>query len=68
MPTLSTNAIRNFADRVRGLVGNTKEITLTAQDAKNLNHEIQQLLARCVELESVVETGQITVEVAAPKF
>ena len=68
MPMMSTNSIRNFADKVRGLVGNTKELTLSAQDAKNLNHEIQQLLARYVELESMVETGQLTVEVAAPKF
>jgi hypothetical protein len=68
MPAMSTNSIRHFADRVRGLVGNNKELVLSAQDAKNLNHEIQQLLARYVELESQVESGQISVEVSAPKF
>lgn len=68
MPAMSTNAIRNFADRVRGLVGNTRELTLSAQDAKNLNHEIQQLLAQLIELQSMVDTGKITVEVGAQKF
>jgi len=68
MPAMSTNAIRNFADRVRGLVGNNREIVLSAQDAKNLNHEIQQLLAQLIELQSTVDTGKITVEVGAQKF
>jgi hypothetical protein len=68
MPVTSTNAIRNFADRVRGLSGNNKEITLSATDAKNLNHEIQMLLARLVELQDLTETGRIQVEIAANKF
>lgn len=68
MPTLSTNAIRNFADKIRGLSGNNKELTLSAQDAKNLNHEIQQLLAQYVELTSLVGDGQIQVELAPNKF
>lgn len=65
---MSTNAIRHFADRVRGLAGNNKEVVISAQDAKNLNHEIQQLLAHYVELQSQAESGQITVEIGAAKF
>lgn len=68
MPVTSTNAIRNFADRVRGLAGNNKEITLNAIEARNLNHEIQQLLARLVELQDLTETGRIQVEVSSNKF
>jgi hypothetical protein len=49
-------------------VGNTRELTLSAQDARNLNHEIQQVLAQLVELQSQVDAGKITVEVGAPKF
>lgn len=68
MPVTSTNAIRNFADRVRGLAGNNKELTLSAPEARILNHEIQQLLARLVELQDMTETGQIQVEVSSNKF
>lgn len=68
MPVTSTNAIRNFADRIRGLSGNNKEITLSAIEAKNLNHEIQQLLARLVELQDLAEVGRIQVEVSTNKF
>ena len=65
---ISTNAIRNFGDRVRGLSGHNKEITLTAQDAKNLNHEIQNLMARLLELQEAAETGKIQVEFSSNKF
>lgn len=68
MPAISTNAIRNFNDRVRGLSGTTKDISLSAQDAKNLNAEIQNLLALLVELQDLAETGKVTVEVTANKF
>lgn len=68
MPAMSTNAIRNFADRVRGLVGHNKELVLSAQDARNLNHEIQQVLAQLVELQNQAETGRITVELGGSKF
>lgn len=68
MPVTSTNAIRNFADRIRGLSGNNKEITLSALEAKNLNHEIQQLLARLVELQDVAETGKIQIELSTNRF
>lgn len=68
MPVTSTNAIRNFADRVRGLSGNNKELVLAAADARNLNHEIQQLLARLVELQDLTETGRVQVEISPNKF
>jgi hypothetical protein len=68
MPVTSTNAIRNFADRIRSLSGNNKEITLSALEAKNLNHEIQQLLARLVELQDVAETGKIQIELSTNRF
>lgn len=68
MPVTSTNAIRNFADRVRGLSGHNREITLSALEAKNLNHEIQQVLAQLIELQSQLETGKIQVELSANKF
>lgn len=68
MTVTSTNAIRNFADRIRGLSGNNREITLSAIEAKNLNHEIQQLLARLVELQDLAEVGRIQVEVSTNKF
>lgn len=68
MPVTSTNAIRNFADRVRGLSGNNKELVLAAADARNLNHEIQQLLARLVELQDLTETGRVQVEISSNKF
>jgi hypothetical protein len=68
MPVTSTNAIRNFSDRVRGLAGNNKELTLSAIEARNLNHEVQQLLARLVELQDLTETGKIQVELGSNKF
>jgi hypothetical protein len=68
MPVISTNAIRNFADRVRGLAGNNKEVSMSAIEARALNHEIQTLLARLVELQDLTETGKIQVEVSSNKF
>lgn len=68
MPAISTNAIRHFNDRVRGLSGSTRDITLSANDAKNLNAEIQNLLARLVELQEFAETGKVSVEINANKF
>lgn len=68
MPITSTNAIRHFSDRVRGLAGNNKELILSAIDARNLNHEIQAVLARLVELQEQTETGRIQVEVNSSKF
>jgi hypothetical protein len=68
MPVTSTNAIRNFADRVRGLSGSTRELVLSVADAKNLNHEIQQLLARLVELQDQTEIGKVQIELNSNKF
>lgn len=68
MPQISTNAIRHFNDRVRSLSGSSRDVTLTAQDAKNLNAEIQNLLARLVELQELTETGRVSVEISANKF
>ena len=68
MPITSTNAIRHFSDRVRGLAGNNKELVLSGIEARNLNHEIQALLARLVELQEQTESGRIQVEVSSPKF
>jgi hypothetical protein len=68
MPVTSTNAIRNFADRIRGLAGNNKELTMSAAEARLLNHEIQQLMARLIELQDLAETGKIQVEIGANKF
>ena len=68
MTVTSTNAIRNFADRVRGLSGSSKELILTPADARNLNHEIQQLLARLVELQDQAEVGKVQIELGSNKF
>lgn len=68
MPITSTNAIRHFSDRVRGLAGNNKELVLSGIEARNLNHEIQALLARLVELQDSAETGRIQIEVNSSKF
>jgi hypothetical protein len=68
MPITSTNAIRHFSDRVRGLAGNNKELVLSVIEARNLNHEIQAVLARLVELQEQTETGRIQVEVNSSKF
>lgn len=68
MPAMSTNAIRNFADRIRGLTGTNSSLTLNAAEAKLLNHEIQQLMARLIELQEQAETGKIQVEISANKF
>jgi hypothetical protein len=68
MPITSTNAIRHFSDRVRGLAGNNKELVLSTVEARNLNHEIQAVLARLVELQEQTETGRIQVEVNSSKF
>ena len=68
MPITSTNAIRHFSDLVRGLAGNNKELVLSVIEARNLNHEIQAVLARLVELQEQTETGRIQVEVNSSKF
>jgi hypothetical protein len=48
-----TLAIKNFNDKVK-LLNNTnqKQLVLTATEARNLNSDIQNLLAYCVHLGS----------------
>lgn len=65
---ISTNAIRNFADRVRATQGSNKDLILKPQEARLLNHEIQQLMARLIELQEASETGKIEVELNGTKF
>lgn len=65
----STNAIRAFADKVRAAsAAKTANVTLTAQEARNLNHEIEQLLALLVELQSQGPSGDLVVDVTGGKF
>lgn len=61
----STNAIRAFADKVRAAqISKSAQISLTVQEARNLNHEIEILLALLIEQkESSPQTASMTVEV-----
>jgi len=46
----NTNAIRAFADKVKAASSaNAKTVSLTLQEARNLNHEIEIVLALIVE-------------------
>ena len=48
-----TLAIKNFNDKVKILNNtNQKQLILTANEARNLNSDIQNLLAYCVHLGS----------------
>ncbi len=52
----TTLHIRKFNDRVRMLNASpSKNLTLTAQEAKNLNADIQDLLSYCVLLNRKIE-------------
>lgn len=69
MTNINTNAIRAFADKVRALPSSrSNDITLTAADSRNLNHEIQMLLALVVELQAQRSGGDIQVEVKPNRF
>lgn len=69
MTNISTNAIRAFADKVRAIASSkTNSITLTAADSRNLNHEIQMLLALVVELQAQGSSGDIQVEIKPDRF
>ena len=60
----STNAIRAFADKLRAAnASNAKQVTLTLQEARNLNHEIEIVLALIVEQQGTAQTGDTTVEI-----
>lgn len=72
MPNLSTNAIRAFAEKIRASHGIRQPgIQLSHQEAKNLNHEIQMLLAVVVEIQSqeaISATTPIDIEIYGSKF
>lgn len=68
MANISTNAIRHFENKVRALGTHTTQIILTAQEAKNLNHEITQILAYLVEMQSQGDTSPIEVQITGNKF
>ena len=60
----STNAIRAFADKVRAAsAANSKQITLTLQEDRNLNHEIEIVLALIVEQQGNSQNVDTTVEI-----
>lgn len=72
---MTTNFIQQFANKVRQLHGQNKNLTLSAQEARNLNHEIEMLLAKLVELQ--VDTkpaggggsgAPIEIEISGGKF
>jgi len=65
----STNAIRAFADKVRAAsASKASSVILNPQEARNLNHEIEQLLALLVELQSQGTGGDIVVDITGGKF
>lgn len=69
MANISTNAIRAFADKVRAMsASKTASITLSAADSRNLNHEIEMLLALLVELQTQGSAGEIQVDVKSSRF
>ena len=70
MPTISTNAIRAFADKVRTLsMTNSKTLSMSQQEAKNLNHEIQQLMALIIESNSQPQDqGNTTLEIRGGRW
>lgn len=69
MANISTNAIRAFADKVRAMsASKTTSITLSAADSRNLNHEIEMLLALLVELQTQGSAGEIQVDVKSGRF
>lgn len=69
MTNISTNNIRAFNDKVRALASsNSKNLTLTLQEARNLNHEINQLMSRLLELQEIAEVGKIDIQVSGQKF
>ena len=68
---LSTNAIRAFADKIRASQGiRQANIQLTVQEAKNLNHEIQMLMAIVLETQSQdqLPASPIAIEIRGSSF
>lgn len=69
MANISTNAIRAFADKVRAMsASKTTSVTLSAIDSRNLNHEIETLLALLVELQSQKNEQAVTIELKSNTF
>lgn len=66
----STNAIRAFADKVRAAhSAKSNSISMNMSEARNLNHEIEVLLALLVEQSSSASTAQdITLEVKSNRW
>jgi len=60
----STNAIRAFADKLRAAnASNAKQVALTLQEARNLNHEIEIVLALIVEQQGNGQNSDTIVEI-----
>ena len=65
----STNAIRAFADKVRAAsTSNAKQVVLTLQEARNLNHEIEIVLALIVEQQGNAPSGDTIVEIKPARW
>jgi hypothetical protein len=65
----STNAIRAFADKIRAAnASNAKQVNLTLQEARNLNHEIEIVLALIVEQQGNAPSGDTIVEIKPTRW
>ena len=65
----STNAIRAFADKIRAAnASNAKQVNLTLQEARNLNHEIEIVLALIVEQQGNTPSGDTIVEIKPTRW
>ena len=65
----STNAIRAFADKIRAAnASNAKQVNLTLQEARNLNHEIEIVLALIVEQQGNAPSGDTIVEIKPARW
>jgi hypothetical protein len=66
---VNTNAIRAFNDKIRAMnASKATQLVLAAQDARNLNHELETLLAMLVQLQNQQQTGELTVEIKSQGF
>jgi|APGre2960657423_1045063.scaffolds.fasta_scaffold297554_2 hypothetical protein len=66
---INTNAIRAFNDKIRAMNAvKANQLVLAAQDARNLNHELETLLALIVQLQNQQQTGELSVEIKSQGF
>ena len=66
---INTNAIRAFNDKIRAMYAvKANQLVLAAQDARNLNHELETLLALIVQLQNQQQTGELSVEIKSQGF